>query len=322
MRARRRARPRPPSPSRSAIRPGIGPEVIAKCWDNRGRFGLPPFVAIGDPRSDRRGVGRPDRDHRRPARGDAAFDVGLPLIQLVSAARPTRPGTRQRRRRALLARLARARRRPHPLRRRVGGVVTGPSPRSSSTRSASAIPARPSSSPSAAASRRECRDDARRADAAHRAGHHPHAAARSVPRKLTTSARSNRAAARHPRPAAQFGIAEPRLAVAGSTPCRRRRRARAARRSRSSRPPSSAARGRLATSPAPPRRHHVPRPRAAPATTRRLCMYHDQALIPLEGAALRRRRQHHARPADRPHLARPRHRLRHRRPGPRPIPAR
>ena len=27
---------------------GIGAEVIAKCWDNRGRFELPPFVAIGD----------------------------------------------------------------------------------------------------------------------------------------------------------------------------------------------------------------------------------------------------------------------------------
>ena len=27
---------------------GIGPEVIAKCWDNRSAFDLPPFVAIGD----------------------------------------------------------------------------------------------------------------------------------------------------------------------------------------------------------------------------------------------------------------------------------
>jgi len=30
---------------------GIGPEVLAKCWDNRASFNLPPFVAIGDPRS-------------------------------------------------------------------------------------------------------------------------------------------------------------------------------------------------------------------------------------------------------------------------------
>ena len=32
---------------------GIGPEVVAKCWDGRSEFGLPPFVAIGDPRSVR-----------------------------------------------------------------------------------------------------------------------------------------------------------------------------------------------------------------------------------------------------------------------------
>ena len=30
---------------------GIGPEVVAKCWDQRVSFGLPPFVAVGDPRS-------------------------------------------------------------------------------------------------------------------------------------------------------------------------------------------------------------------------------------------------------------------------------
>ncbi len=29
---------------------GIGPEVIGKCWDHRGAFALPPFVAVGDPR--------------------------------------------------------------------------------------------------------------------------------------------------------------------------------------------------------------------------------------------------------------------------------
>ena len=30
---------------------GIGPEVVAKCWDNRAAFGLPPFVAVGDARA-------------------------------------------------------------------------------------------------------------------------------------------------------------------------------------------------------------------------------------------------------------------------------
>ena len=30
---------------------GIGPEVVAKSWDGRSVFDLPPFVAIGDPRA-------------------------------------------------------------------------------------------------------------------------------------------------------------------------------------------------------------------------------------------------------------------------------
>jgi 4-hydroxy-L-threonine phosphate dehydrogenase PdxA len=35
---------------------GIGPEVIAKCWDHRDSFNLPPFVAIEMPaRVARRG---------------------------------------------------------------------------------------------------------------------------------------------------------------------------------------------------------------------------------------------------------------------------
>ena len=35
---------------------GIGPEVVAKCWDNRAAFALPPFVAVGDARSLRRKI--------------------------------------------------------------------------------------------------------------------------------------------------------------------------------------------------------------------------------------------------------------------------
>ena len=44
---------RPPAPIALSLGDpaGIGPEVIAKCWDHRDAFGLPPFVAIGDPRS-------------------------------------------------------------------------------------------------------------------------------------------------------------------------------------------------------------------------------------------------------------------------------
>jgi 4-hydroxythreonine-4-phosphate dehydrogenase len=61
---------------------GIGPEVIAKCWDNRDSFGLPPFVAIGDPRSVAAVWDGPIEMVDDPRQADAAFDYGLPVIQL------------------------------------------------------------------------------------------------------------------------------------------------------------------------------------------------------------------------------------------------
>jgi len=64
---------------------GIGPEVIAKCWDSRGELGLPPFVAIGDPRSLAAVWDGPVEVIDDPRQADSAFDVGLPLIQLNAA---------------------------------------------------------------------------------------------------------------------------------------------------------------------------------------------------------------------------------------------
>ncbi len=64
---------------------GIGPEVLAKCWDNRGTFSLPPFVAIGDPRSIGAVWDGPIVIIDDPREADSAFDSGLPLIQLMSA---------------------------------------------------------------------------------------------------------------------------------------------------------------------------------------------------------------------------------------------
>jgi 4-hydroxythreonine-4-phosphate dehydrogenase len=61
---------------------GIGPEVIAKCWDNRSTFALPPFVAIGDPRSIASVWDGPIELVEGPGQADAAFDYGLPVIQL------------------------------------------------------------------------------------------------------------------------------------------------------------------------------------------------------------------------------------------------
>ena len=64
---------------------GIGPEVIAKCWDNRADFGLPPFVAIGDVRSVSAVWDGPVEVVDDPRQADSAFDYALPLIQLAAA---------------------------------------------------------------------------------------------------------------------------------------------------------------------------------------------------------------------------------------------
>ena len=70
---------------------GIGPEVISKCWDNRDAFGLPPFVAIGDPRSLAAVWDGPIEIVDEPRQADNAFDYGLPLIQLNAPSADT-PG--------------------------------------------------------------------------------------------------------------------------------------------------------------------------------------------------------------------------------------
>ena len=64
---------------------GIGPEVIAKCWDNRSAFNLPPFVAIGDLRSLSAVWDGPIETIEDVRSADAAFDVGLPLVNLAAA---------------------------------------------------------------------------------------------------------------------------------------------------------------------------------------------------------------------------------------------
>jgi 4-hydroxythreonine-4-phosphate dehydrogenase len=70
---------------------GIGPEVIAKCWDHRGAFGLSPFVAVGDPRSLAAVWDGPIITIDDPRDVDSAFDVGLPLWPMNAAA-PDVPG--------------------------------------------------------------------------------------------------------------------------------------------------------------------------------------------------------------------------------------
>lgn len=70
---------------------GIGPEVVAKCWDNRELYGVAPFVAIGDPQSVANVWDGPLEVITDPRQVDAAFDYGLPVIQ-IRASTTDRPG--------------------------------------------------------------------------------------------------------------------------------------------------------------------------------------------------------------------------------------
>jgi len=64
---------------------GIGPEVVAKCWDGRDGFNLPPFVAIGDPRSITNVWDGPIEIVEDPRQADSVFDHALPVIQIAAA---------------------------------------------------------------------------------------------------------------------------------------------------------------------------------------------------------------------------------------------
>lgn len=64
---------------------GIGPEVIAKCWDNRADFGLPTFVAVGDPRALAAVWDGPIELIEDLHESDRLFDFGLPLMKLEAA---------------------------------------------------------------------------------------------------------------------------------------------------------------------------------------------------------------------------------------------
>lgn len=59
---------------------GIGPEIVAKAWEARAGHGLPPFVAIGDPRAIARVWNGPVRPVTGLGEVAAAFDRALPII--------------------------------------------------------------------------------------------------------------------------------------------------------------------------------------------------------------------------------------------------
>lgn len=74
---------------------GIGPEVVAKSWDARRELHLPPFVAVGDPRSLTAVWDGPIAVVTDPREVEGAFDSGLPLLAVPAseAAMPGQPTT-------------------------------------------------------------------------------------------------------------------------------------------------------------------------------------------------------------------------------------
>lgn len=64
---------------------GIGPEVIAKAWARRGANGLKPFFAVGDRRSIEGVWQGPTVVITDPAEAHEAFDIALPIIQVDDA---------------------------------------------------------------------------------------------------------------------------------------------------------------------------------------------------------------------------------------------
>ncbi len=64
---------------------GIGPEIVAKAWAGRDLFGLAPFFAVGDPRAIEAVWDGPVARIGDPAATGAAFDTALPVLTVADA---------------------------------------------------------------------------------------------------------------------------------------------------------------------------------------------------------------------------------------------
>ncbi len=70
---------------------GIGPEITAKAWERRVANSVPPFFAVGAPEALRAVWGGPIQVVAGPGEAAACFDEALPIIRIDSAG-ATRPG--------------------------------------------------------------------------------------------------------------------------------------------------------------------------------------------------------------------------------------
>ena len=72
---------------------GVGPEIVAKAWAQRAEKALPPFFAVGDPRSVAQVWAGPVIEITGPAAAAAAFATGLPILPVWGSGviQPGRP---------------------------------------------------------------------------------------------------------------------------------------------------------------------------------------------------------------------------------------
>jgi 4-hydroxythreonine-4-phosphate dehydrogenase len=91
----------PPAPLAIALGDpaGIGPEIVAKAWTRRREAGLAPFFAVGDVRAIRAIWNGPVAPITDPSHAAACFEDALPLVQLDDGGEivpgvPNTPGAR------------------------------------------------------------------------------------------------------------------------------------------------------------------------------------------------------------------------------------
>lgn len=70
---------------------GIGPEVVAKSWERRASATLPPFFAVGDPDGIRAVWAGPLETIADPAEAEPCFERALPILR-VDGGTEVRPG--------------------------------------------------------------------------------------------------------------------------------------------------------------------------------------------------------------------------------------
>jgi 4-hydroxythreonine-4-phosphate dehydrogenase len=61
---------------------GIGPEIIAKAWERRAAFSLPPFFAVGDCEAMKRVWNGPIEAITDPGQAESCFNQALPVVRV------------------------------------------------------------------------------------------------------------------------------------------------------------------------------------------------------------------------------------------------